>query len=195
MPPMVYAILSALGALLRIPGQARVVRLPPHCLTKNVTQTRRCLSRNVTDDQVGRPWRPPSAAGVIRCRNDPHHGGTGRQRCVWQVIALQWAQETPRNGPVTWPMRHPVTKLREATRGEWQFPIRLSPFVSGETQTAQRPIAIDAKISFGRPIVLKAGVSTITIAERIDAGCVNGSSLPTATSVHGSPKSSPQPVY
>ena len=92
----------------------------PHCLTKNVTQTRRCLSRNVTDDQVGRPWRPPSAAGVIRCRNDPHHGGTGRQRCVWQVIALQWAQETPRNGPVTWPMRHPVTKLREATRG-WVF--------------------------------------------------------------------------
>lgn len=60
--------------------------------------------------------------------------------------------------------------LKRVEWDEWQFPIRLYPFVSGETQTAQRPIAIDAKISFGRPIVLKAGVSTITIAERIDAG-------------------------
>lgn len=60
--------------------------------------------------------------------------------------------------------------LKRVEWDEWQFPIRLYPFVSGETQTTQRPIVIDAKISFGRPIVLKAGVSTITIAERIDAG-------------------------
>jgi uncharacterized protein (DUF433 family) len=60
--------------------------------------------------------------------------------------------------------------LKRVEWDEWQFPIRLYPFVSGETQTAQRPIVIDAKISFGRPIVVKAGVSTMTIAERIDAG-------------------------
>jgi uncharacterized protein (DUF433 family) len=31
-------------------------------------------------------------------------------------------------------------------------------------------IAIDANIAFGRPVVLRAGVSTATIADRIDAG-------------------------
>jgi uncharacterized protein (DUF433 family) len=33
----------------------------------------------------------------------------------------------------------------------------------------QRPIAIDPNIAFGRPVVLRAGVSTGIIAERIDA--------------------------
>jgi len=51
---------------------------------------------------------------------------------------------------------------------EWQFPVRLYPFVTAEAP-APRPIAIDPAISFGRPIVLKAGVSTSVIAERIDA--------------------------
>jgi uncharacterized protein (DUF433 family) len=51
---------------------------------------------------------------------------------------------------------------------EWSFPIRLYPFVAGER--SRRPIAIDPKIAFGRPIVLRAGVSTGAIVERIDAG-------------------------
>lgn len=51
---------------------------------------------------------------------------------------------------------------------EWQFPVRLYPFVSGES--ARRPIAIDPKLAFGRPVVLRAGVSTGVIAERIDSG-------------------------
>ncbi|MFM9888205.1 MAG: DUF433 domain-containing protein [Burkholderiales bacterium] len=51
---------------------------------------------------------------------------------------------------------------------EWQFPVRLYPFVSAEAGTL-RPIAIDPNIAFGRPVVLKVGVSTGVLAERIDA--------------------------
>jgi uncharacterized protein (DUF433 family) len=51
---------------------------------------------------------------------------------------------------------------------DWQFPVRLYPFVSGES--AHRPIAIDPGISFGRPILVRTGVSTSVIADRIDAG-------------------------
>jgi uncharacterized protein (DUF433 family) len=34
---------------------------------------------------------------------------------------------------------------------------------------AERTIAIDPKIAFGRPVMIRAGVSTAAIAERIDA--------------------------
>jgi len=59
--------------------------------------------------------------------------------------------------------------LKRIDWDEWQFPVRLYPFLSGETTSAERPIAIDPKIAFGRPVVVRAGVSTATIAERIDA--------------------------
>ena len=59
--------------------------------------------------------------------------------------------------------------LKRVDWDRWQFPIRLYPFVSSQA-TAPRPIAIDPSIAFGRPVVLAAGVSTATIAERIDAG-------------------------
>lgn len=59
--------------------------------------------------------------------------------------------------------------LKRVEWDQWQFPVRLYPFISGEAPT-QRPIAIDPTISFGRPVVLRAGVSTGAIAERIDAG-------------------------
>lgn len=59
--------------------------------------------------------------------------------------------------------------LKRVDWDEWQFPVRLYPFVSGESQ-AQRPIAIDPTIAFGRPVVVSAGVSTGAIAGRIDAG-------------------------
>lgn len=58
--------------------------------------------------------------------------------------------------------------LKRVEWDEWQFPVRLYPFVS--VGTGERPIAIDPKIAFGRPVVLRAGVSTGIIAERIDAG-------------------------
>lgn len=57
-------------------------------------------------------------------------------------------------------------------RVEWdqgQFPVRLYPFTSTEVSSG-KAIAIDPTIAFGRPIVLRAGVSTSTIAERLDAG-------------------------
>ncbi|MHB0970951.1 MAG: DUF433 domain-containing protein [Thermoanaerobaculia bacterium] len=57
-------------------------------------------------------------------------------------------------------------------RVEWddrKFPIRLYPFTPGEL-SFERSIAIDPAIAFGRPIVVRAGISTITIAERLDAG-------------------------
>ncbi len=56
---------------------------------------------------------------------------------------------------------------------EWdlpQVPIRLYPFLSSEAPAQGRPIAIDPRIAFGRPIVVRRGVSTHVIAERIDAG-------------------------
>lgn len=60
--------------------------------------------------------------------------------------------------------------LKRVDWDEWQFPVRLYPFLSSEIQPPDRPIAIDPKIAFGRPVVLRAGVSTETIAGRIDAG-------------------------
>ena len=58
-------------------------------------------------------------------------------------------------------------KLPTATLRSWVVG-RLYPFVSGETD--RRPIAIDPKIAFRRPVALRAGVSTGVIATRIDAG-------------------------
>lgn len=60
--------------------------------------------------------------------------------------------------------------LKRVEWDEWQFPVRLYPFVSSQLHSSERLIAIDAKIAFGRPVVLRKGVSTATIAERIDAG-------------------------
>jgi uncharacterized protein (DUF433 family) len=54
-----------------------------------------------------------------------------------------------------------------------QFPIRLYPFVSSmpaDGELSSMPIAIDPRISFGRPVVISRGISTAAIAERIDAG-------------------------
>ena len=58
--------------------------------------------------------------------------------------------------------------LKRVEWDEWKFPVRLYPFVAGETP-AVRTIAIDPKIAFGRPVVARAGISTGAIAGRIDA--------------------------
>lgn len=58
-------------------------------------------------------------------------------------------------------------------RIEWdssRFPVRLYPFLSASAPTAERPIVIDPRIAFGRPVVVSKGISTSTIAERVDAG-------------------------
>jgi uncharacterized protein (DUF433 family) len=58
-------------------------------------------------------------------------------------------------------------------RVEWnsaRFPIRLFPFLSSVAPGDDRPIVIDPRIAFGRPVVRRQGISTSAIAERIDAG-------------------------
>jgi uncharacterized protein (DUF433 family) len=58
-------------------------------------------------------------------------------------------------------------------RVEWdasRFPARLYPFPSFDAIGPNRPIAIDPRIAFGRPVLVRKRVSTHVIAERIDAG-------------------------
>jgi len=58
-------------------------------------------------------------------------------------------------------------------RLEWdesKFPIRLYPFVSEFEGASGRRIVIDPSISFGRPVLVRKGVSTAAIAGRLDAG-------------------------
>jgi uncharacterized protein (DUF433 family) len=58
-------------------------------------------------------------------------------------------------------------------RVEWdasRFPVRLYPFRPAALEGEDHAIAIDPRIAFGRPVVLRKGVSTAVIAERIDAG-------------------------
>jgi len=58
-------------------------------------------------------------------------------------------------------------------RVEWdeqRFPIRLHPFLTADSVSPRMPVAIDPRISFGRPIVISRGISTAAIVDRIDAG-------------------------
>lgn len=53
----------------------------------------------------------------------------------------------------------------------WQFPVRLFPLsATGVAGAEQRPISISANVAFGRPVLQRGGITTATIAERIDAG-------------------------
>jgi uncharacterized protein (DUF433 family) len=60
--------------------------------------------------------------------------------------------------------------LQRVEWDKWKFPVRLYPFASSETPTTERPIAIDPNVAFGRSVLAIRGVTTGTIAERIDAG-------------------------
>lgn len=60
--------------------------------------------------------------------------------------------------------------LKRVEWDEWKFPVRLYPYLDAGQRNAERPIAIDPQVAFGRPVVLRAGVSTEAIADRIDAG-------------------------
>ena len=59
--------------------------------------------------------------------------------------------------------------LRRIEWGPLRSAVRLYPFVTDGAGHA-KPIIIDPKISFGRPVVGEAFVSTRTIVDRIDAG-------------------------
>jgi uncharacterized protein (DUF433 family) len=60
--------------------------------------------------------------------------------------------------------------LKRVEWDDWSFPIRLYPFLSFGLSTDERPIAIDPGISFSRPVIVRLGVSTAVLAERLDAG-------------------------
>ncbi len=59
--------------------------------------------------------------------------------------------------------------LKRVEWGSLHFPVRLYPFLVSESADA-KSIVIDPQISFGRPVVSKAFVSTRSIVDRIDAG-------------------------
>ncbi len=61
-------------------------------------------------------------------------------------------------------------RLRRVVWDEAQFPIRLYPFLPGADSSERRPIAIDPRISFGRPVVLSKNITTAAIVSRIDNG-------------------------
>lgn len=68
-------------------------------------------------------------------------------------------------------MRHVLAE--HLKRIEWdalRFPYRLYPFLPPAAQAGERLIVIDPQIAFGRPVILRRGISTSAIAERIDAG-------------------------
>jgi uncharacterized protein (DUF433 family) len=60
--------------------------------------------------------------------------------------------------------------LQRVEWDEWKFPVRLYPYLGASRSVEARPIAIDPRVAFGRPVVRSAGVSTAAIADRIDAG-------------------------
>lgn len=59
--------------------------------------------------------------------------------------------------------------LKRVEWDEWKFPVRLYPCVDGAA-SPDRAIAIDPQVAFGRPVLLRTGVSTAAITERMDAG-------------------------
>jgi uncharacterized protein (DUF433 family) len=60
--------------------------------------------------------------------------------------------------------------LQRVEWDEWQFPVRLYPYIDSTRRFAERPVAIDPLVAFGRPMMRRAGVSTAAIADRIDTG-------------------------
>lgn len=60
--------------------------------------------------------------------------------------------------------------LQRVEWDEWKFPVRLYPYLQGMQRGPDRPIAIDPRVAFGRPVMRSRGISTAAIADRIDAG-------------------------
>lgn len=60
--------------------------------------------------------------------------------------------------------------LRRVEWDERELPARLYPFLSLDSVAEARPITIDPRVAFGRPVVERVGISTRAIAERLDAG-------------------------
>jgi uncharacterized protein (DUF433 family) len=59
--------------------------------------------------------------------------------------------------------------LQRVEWGDLRRPVRLYPFIVAE-QLDAKPILIDPRISFGRPVITGAFIGTRTLLDRIDAG-------------------------
>jgi len=60
--------------------------------------------------------------------------------------------------------------LRRVEWDENSFPIRLFPFVASGGNGEEKPVLIDSRLSFGRPVLRDSSISTRTLVERLDAG-------------------------
>jgi uncharacterized protein (DUF433 family) len=60
--------------------------------------------------------------------------------------------------------------LKRVEWDAWKFPVRLYPFLTADLPAEDRPIAIDPHIAFGRPVLVRSGISTAVLADRMDAG-------------------------
>jgi uncharacterized protein (DUF433 family) len=60
--------------------------------------------------------------------------------------------------------------LKRVERDSKHIPLRLFPFLRSQADDTDRLVAIDPYVSFGKPIVAGTGVSTIVLADRVQAG-------------------------
>jgi len=60
--------------------------------------------------------------------------------------------------------------LRRVVRDPKGLPVRLYPFTSPGTIEDRRVVAIDPRISYGRPSIERKGISTAILVERLNAG-------------------------
>jgi uncharacterized protein (DUF433 family) len=60
--------------------------------------------------------------------------------------------------------------LRRVVRDAEGLPLRLFPFTSPNFQEDRRIVAIDPRLSYGRPAIARKGISTAILAERLNAG-------------------------
>jgi uncharacterized protein (DUF433 family) len=63
-----------------------------------------------------------------------------------------------------------IQHLKRVERDDAAIPIRLYPFVGAGLPEANRSVVIDPRRSFGRPVLVGAGIRTQVIADRINAG-------------------------
>lgn len=63
-----------------------------------------------------------------------------------------------------------IQHLKRVERDDAAIPIRLYPFVGAGLPESTRAVVIDPRRSFGRPVLVGAGIRTQVIADRINAG-------------------------
>lgn len=60
--------------------------------------------------------------------------------------------------------------LKRIDWGDAVLPVRLYPMLASNLDIVDRPIVIDPAVAFGRPILVRRGITTQAIADRVDAG-------------------------